>query len=142
MKANELMLGDLLKPKNVDSYFKVGFIGVDSIWNDTDTAEWYLDEIEPIPLTSEILEKNGFKFDGSGQCSMMFLNKPQFAEGLRFNIYVGLKRKTIEVFAAHPVEKSPNWRKSNKVYLEVCGCYVHELQHCLKLVGIKKEIEL
>ena len=101
-----------------------------------------LDAIEPVPLTPEILEKNGFKFDGSGQCSMMFLSKPQFAEGLRFNIYVGLKRKTIEVFAAHPIEKSPNWRKSNKVYLEVCGCYVHELQQALQLCGIKKEVEL
>lgn len=101
-----------------------------------------VDQIEPIPLTQEILEKNGFKFDGSGQCSMMFLSEPRFSEELRFNIYVGLKRKTIEVFAAHPIERLPNWRKSNKVYLEVCGCYVHELQHTLRLCGIDKEIEI
>ena len=98
--------------------------------------------LDPIPLTPEILEKNGFKFDGSGQRSMMLISKPHFSEGIRYNIYVGLKKKTIEVFVAHPVEKSPNWRKSNKVYLEVCGLYVHELQHCLKLVGIDKEIIL
>ena len=99
-------------------------------------------ELSGIPLTPEILEKNGFRFDGSGRRSMMFISEPHFADGIRFNIYVGLKHKTIEVFAAHPVEKSPNWRKSNKVYLEVCGCYVHELQHALRLCGIDKTIEL
>lgn len=85
--------------------------------NQFDGGIW-IDYLDPIPLTPEILEKNGFVFAGDGQMCMMFLSKPQFAEGLRFNIYVGLKRKTIEVFAAHPIEKSPNWRKSNKVYLE------------------------
>lgn len=73
---------------------------------------------------------------------MMLISKPHFSEGIRYNIYVGLKKKTIDVFVAHPVEKSPNWRKSNKVYLEVCGLYVHELQHALRLCGIDKTIEL
>ena len=104
--------------------------------------ELSVEELAGIPLTPEILEKNGFRFDGSGRRSMMFISEPHFADGIRFNIYVGLKHKTIEAFAAHPVEKSPNWRKSNKVYLEVCGCYVHELQHALRLCGIEKEIEL
>lgn len=99
-----------------------------------------VEDAEPIPLTPEILEKNGFKFDGSGQCSMMFISEPHFSEGQRFNIYVGLKHKTIDVFVAHPIEKSPNWRKSNKVCLEVCGCYVHELQHALRLCGIDKDL--
>lgn len=36
-------------------------------------------EINPIPLTPEILEKNGFKFDGSGQRSMMLISTPYFS---------------------------------------------------------------
>ena len=95
----------------------------------------------PIPLTSEMLEKNGFKPDGSGQKSYCLLT-PFGIEGLRYNIYVGLRQKTIEVHAAHKVLKKDNWRKVNKLYLEVCGPYVHELQHALKLCGIDKEITL
>lgn len=139
MKAQDLMIGDWVKSRGkiekVTSVYE-GYICTDTF---EDSHDYYF---EPIPLTPEILEKNGFTWDGSGQRSMMFLSKPQFAEGLRFNIYVGLKRKTIEAFAAHPIERTPNWRKSNKVYLEVCGCYVHELQHALRLCGIEKEIEL
>lgn len=139
MKANELMIGNWVKSRGkIEQVREVydGFICTDSF---KDSHDYYFD---PIPLTQEILEKNEFKFDGSGQRSMMLISTPHFSEGIRYNIYVGLKKKTIEVFVAHPVEKSPNWRKSNKVYLEVCGCYVHELQHALRLCGIEKEIVL
>lgn len=100
-----------------------------------------LEDITPIPITPEILEKNGFKPDGSGQISYCLLT-PFGIEGLRYSIYVGLRQKTIEVHAAHTVLKKDNWRKVNKTYLEVCGPYVHELQHALKLCGIDKEIKL
>lgn len=151
MKENDIMLGDLVRRRwtctdtgrEVIKDLQVAEIRKNGntlyAWSKNGNMG-RVEDLEPIPLTAEILEKNGFKFDGSGQCSMMFLSKPQFAEGLRFNIYVGLKRKTIEVFAAHPIEKSPNWRKSNKVYLEVCGCYVHELQHAIRLCGIDLDI--
>ena len=153
MKASDIQIGDWVRRRwtcadtgrEIVKDFQVAEIRKNwdtlYVWKDGGNMG-AVEQIEPIPLTPEILEKNGFKFDGSGQCSMMFLSKPQFAEGLRFNIYVGLKRKTIEVFAAHPIEKSPNWRKSNKVYLEVCGCYVHELQQAISLCGIDKEINL
>ena len=129
MKATELMIGDWVYLEDMGICAPVMTL-----------KEGYEYKSRPIPLTPEILEKNGFKFDGSGQRSMMFISTPHFDNGIRYNIYVGLKNKTIEVFAAHPVEKSPNWRKSNKVYLEVCGCFVHELQHALRLCGIEKDI--
>ena len=153
MKANELMIGDLVTFKDCQNDETPSIVKIWQI-NDDGEAFAFIDgddaldeiiidnEIVGIPITPEILEKNGFKFDGSGQRSMMLISTPLFSEGIRYNIYVGLKKKTIEVFVAHPVEKSPNWRKSNKVYLEVCGCYVHELQHALRLCGIEKEIEL
>ena len=101
------------------------------------------EQLEGIELTEEILEKNGFKWDGSGQSSMMNISPFSRSEtGVRYNIYVGLKYKTIEVFVAPPVEKTPGWRKSNKVYLEHCGCYVHELQRALSLCGIEWDIEI
>ena len=153
MKANELMIGDLVTFKDCQNDETPSIVKIWQI-NDDGEAFAFIDgddaldeiiidnEIVGIPITPEILEKNGFKFDGSGQRSMMLISTPLLSEGIRYNIYVGLKKKTIEVFVAHPIEKSPNWRKSNKVYLEVCGCYVHELQHALRLCGIEKEIEL
>ena len=144
MKANEICIGDFVRVKHLSKSGKVYRIDAANGNKNCSVAlfdgDFSLDDIEPIELTPEILEKNGFKFDGSGQRSMMFISTPHFDNGIRYNIYVGLKNKTIEVFAAHPVEKSPNWRKSNKVYLEVCGCFVHELQHALRLCGIEKDI--
>lgn len=142
MNTNELMLGDWVAFRQ-DYPDRVSGISADGYSVNLVNDNWVLaDDIRPIPLTQEILEKNGFKFDGSGTRCMMFLSEPRFADGIRFNLYVGLKNKTIETYAAHPVEKSPNWRKSNKVSLEVCGLYVHELQHALRLCRIKNEIVL
>lgn len=154
LHANELMLGDWLRlrytenGKEVVKDFQVDQIrrlSTDSedvyVWSRDGGNMGLVEKMEPIPITKEILEKNGFRFDGSGQRSMM-LATPFGESGTRWNIYVGLKHKTIDVFSAPPEEKYPNWRKCNKVYLEVCGCFVHELQHCLKLSGIDKEIVL
>lgn len=138
MEAKDLMIGDWVKSRGkiekVTSVYE-GYICTDSF---KDSHDYYF---EPIPLTPEILEKNGFTWDGSGQRSMMF-NTPIDDEGVRYFIYVGFKRGTIEIHAAHPILKCERWRKANKVYLEVCGLYVHELQHALRLCGIEKEIEL
>jgi len=142
MKASDLMIGDWMQDITPCVIDAVSNEDICTYRNEIGYVTANPSNLKPIPLTAEILERNGFKYDGSGQMSMMFLSKPQFSEGIRFNIYVGLKKKTIEVFAAHPIEKSPNWRKSNKVFLEVCGCYVHELQHALRLCGIDKDIEL
>ena len=143
MKAEELMIGDWVIVYEKAMPVKAMVDGVYGnnafVLGHQRTVENGF--VEPIRLTPEILEKNGFKYDGSGQRSMMLMT-PHGESGTRWNIYVGLKHKTIDVFSAPPVEKSPGWRKHNKVYLEVCGCYVHELQHALRMCGIDKTIEL
>lgn len=147
MKAEELCIGDWVEfPHCIDRIVDLPYIRGNGLCASFAASATLftvpIEQLKPIPLTQEILEKNGFKFDGSGQRSMMLISTPHFSEGIRYNIYVGLKKKTIEVFSAHPEEKSPNWRKSNKVYLEVCGCYVHELQRALRLCNIDKEMVL
>ena len=148
MKTNELIRGDIILyeydgqkfPARVIEIYRSSVL-VESVDGEYEPIEIEEDKIFPVGLTPEILEKNGFKYDGSGQRCMMLMT-PHGESGTRWNIYVGLKRKTIEVFSAPPVEKSPGWRKSNKVYLEVCGCFVHELQHALRLCGITLNIEV
>lgn len=65
MKANELMIGDWVSIKGHPckvSYlapFDIGDTRLSVISNGYD-GNTYLDEIEPIPLTTEILEANGW----------------------------------------------------------------------------------
>lgn len=142
MEANELMIGDLVS-LNGDTIAKVISIAADGIYFEDSISEGVasFDRVLPIPLTADILEKNGFRVDGSGTNSRMCCT-PFEEPGIRYNIYVGLKYKTIDVFAAHPEERKKGWRKSNRVYLEISGPFVHELQHALRLCGIDKEITL
>ena len=152
MKIEELQIGDYLqyttddgKEHTVkvtqlekDGYHKEGVSFIPP-WDKDDEWDVSLSKVRPIPLTEEILKKNGFRFDGSGQRSMLLMT-PWKEMGIRWHIYVGLKHRTIDVLAAHPEERSPGWRKSNKIVLNVSGCYVHELQHAIRMAGIEGEI--
>lgn len=78
-------------------------------------------EIEPIPLTSEILEKNGFEKWDDGWC-----------------IY-DQESTGIEVAWVGTILKIEG-QCGNLELPDVM--YVHQLQHALRLCGIEKEIEL
>ena len=80
-----------------------------------------LEEIKPIPLTAEILEKNGFTK------SNIFVEWKYEEEG----IYI--------LWKPFPFLKI----ETENVQLNLSGCeYVHELQHAFKDCGIEKEIVL
>ena len=111
-------------------------------YNDT----FSLGKIEPIPLTPEILEKNGFEFgyttseeefchavgcgypaekgwcydEGAGEIKIIFPNEN---DGGLIRLDDQCADKHLELIFVKPI-------------------MVHELQHCLKLVGIDKTIEL
>lgn len=91
-------------------------------------------QITPIPLTPEILEKNGWKRNG-GQYS--FTYKP-YAGGK-----VELIGFFIEMFKdVHDMLKHRCFQitHENKV---ICGCfYVHEIQHLLFGLGLNSEMEV
>lgn len=143
MKAKDLMIGDWLKcsdptpfritdieTENGTSYFRV-----------TGDDGWVVDggELEPIPLTAEILEKNGFEelMSESEVSAARFGRKPeptgvwQYGFG-RFDsvAYVPeqsfLRIKFMEGYTADMANIK----------------YVHELQHALRLCGVEKEIIL
>lgn len=142
MKAEDLMIGDWVdvyhelpdesgfyKPLQVTGLHQnngicFGDSIIESPWNDPEEFE---EEIKPIPLTEEILEKNGFGFidtfngeyysvwtgwwilDGLELCC---------CSNLKFPVYFNISDANVKVN------------------------YVHELQHALKLCGIEKEIVL
>lgn len=94
----------------------------------------YIGELYPIPLTSEILEKNGWKRNG-GQYS--FTYKPYAGDKVEL---IGF---FIEMFKdVHDMLKHRYFQitHENKV---ICGCfYVHQLQHHLFGLGINHKMEV
>ena len=157
MKHTDLMLNDLVMYQG--EILRVGCISDYDIkidlfedGEDTPYAEiWQeeLDEVKPIPLTDEILEKNGFAIeerDGD-------ITFPYLAFIIKNDEY------SVEItwYDSHDVYE-PNTGKYlhsapevwNMEILGKCGNYdcgknkifVHELQHALRLCGIDKEIVL
>jgi hypothetical protein len=102
-----------------------------------------LDDIQPIPLTPEILEKNGFHISKKNA----LVNEFFFAADLEW-----IPHTCIEVnLYKHPIMGAETliriWTKSqgcegqNNVH--ICNLrFIHELQHALRLCGIEKEIVL
>lgn len=111
MKAEELMVGDWVLDTYTNKPMRIEGIN--------GSNPRFGQDLEPIPLTPEILEKNGFRY-----------NDAPFVNGWeQFGLTL--------------------YRDGGNGYLINCGINValiinsvHELQHCLKLVGIDKEIEL
>lgn len=128
MKANELMIDDwVLHEGEPYQIRQLGIYGVDRDGEDYPAvcvgkpkgvgliAE--RNEIEPIPLTAEILEKNGFS-DKYAEDDLSYATD-----------YCG------DVIGVHICGKGG-------IMDEMYFNYVHELQHALKLCRIDKTIEL
>ena len=78
-------------------------------------------KVEPIPLTPEILEKNGF---------------------IHYTDFYMWKEESLEPIHLDNYDED-GWRSRINCDNIPCECkYVHQLQHALKLCGINKTIEL
>ena len=136
MKAKDLMVGDRVFLFG-DKPVKVDCIGnVDVYLSDENGIDWRVtyEHIKPIPLTPEILEKNGFK-----NTSIVIIDTRKMrwvSEDTRTEI-------TIWMDDTLPMEIVKNVYYEDEVsYTLPFPSTVHELQHALKLCGIEKEIEL
>ena len=149
MKANELMIGDWVTSRKwIEKPFRLinvtekkGDFFYGRTAEDSIVGPFFIEELEPIPLTPEILEKNGWEKDDDG-----------FYEPIMELNEVSKDRKGESIWIEWSIEKheldvskeTPNIRTSigcmNRVYI-VCE-FVHELQHALNLCGIEKEIIL
>lgn len=125
MKANELMIGDWVKAKDIE-YAQISFIdqygdiGLDM--KDESKNPFQEQEIDPIPLTDEILEANGFeKF---GDCC---LHKLQLEEE---RIIIQANLVYIEIYSTS--------RHERMLRLHSVKFHVHQLQHALRLCGLNE----
>ena len=131
MKANELMIGDWVYNPFTRKILRLTF------GRDLDLVEGLC--LEPIPLTVEILEKNGFEelMNEGESCASRFGRTPkttgvwQYGFGWFNSVAYVPKRNFLRI-----------------KFMEGCTAdiddikYVHELQHALRLFKVAKEIEL
>ena len=127
MEVKDLMIGDFI----IHGFKQIGKVtelsnGIVTVYDKgLDDGEGHCEvtfaenEIQPIPLTPEILEKNGFVNLQHSNCYHIY-----------DNLYFSFELN--ELYVNEGYENS-----------KVCNIhYVHELQHALRLCGIDKEIIL
>ena len=133
MKVEDLMLGDWV----LDTEFernepdRIGIVEDDGrVWLKNRRCYQSVTTCEPIPITPEILEKNGFELrpDGWLWCkeeiedqNYIFIQFRKGCDGIR----------NCELNYIHCVRAT---------FKQIC--YVHQLQHALRLCGINKTIKL
>lgn len=135
MKAIELMPGDIVQHhgeilKLYEFSRKYAYFGEGHPLNGI-----LLDEVEPVPLTPEILEKNGFSTYGEAYYLPNDKKNGDVTVSVGFYMYctiINIKKGNIQFFKEVPCE----YRSSSR------NIYIHELQHALRLCGIDKNIEI
>lgn len=143
MESKDLMLGDLVTFKDCQNDDEPIVV---KIWMINDDGEAFAfidspdaleeisidDEIVGIPLTPEILEKNGF-----------IIKHPESEKRTYWRDcagqIVGHKNRGLMLMEIHGNPKKFGYFIP---YFKGHLYYVHELQHALRLCGIDKEIEL
>lgn len=127
IKLDELMIGDWFQTTYPSG--RVVYRKITGIFNNyVNTEDGTTNAIEPIPITPEILEKNGFE-----SVKNIFGFKT-YKLNDDFILEDRGKRKCLCRSCYKTQPSSTFW---------VCDIeYVNELQHALKLIGITKIIEL
>lgn len=146
MTANELMCGDWVSATAEDGITYIGKVESIGILRDLDMkatlvriyvdsdkrlyVDMLVEKVEPIPLTEEILEKNGWDI---GPYSILKVCNDKWLEFYHHERRLRLWWKGID-----------EWQNDAEVQ-EVCfqcNCtYVHEFQHALRLCGLNEMAE-
>ena len=128
MKAKDLMIGDWVKDLTENRYDRIEDVeSRGRVFLENSKTYLFDDEIEFVPITREVLEKNGFNPDGT----INYLH---------------------EIYEAFIIEedKYDGYLSANGelgIFLfgkyHICDIrYVHELQHVLRVIEINKEITI
>lgn len=125
MKTGQIMIGDYLQRTYNKEIVKVREVRKNYVYVEGCAYEYEYDELEPIPLTAEILLMNGFERDSKGRIWGEY-----FEEDENSGLEITVEDKTGDVYWSY------NWAE----YLILKLKYVHQLQHAMRLCGIDKEI--
>ena len=148
MKASEFTIGDWVYIPMYHSDGSSGTAQINEIikkhgtyylkFGDFLSAE--IDKCQPVPLTPEILEKNGFKKDGYSS-----LSPDYYLEDDTCSIWINLNStcdKSKTVWCENKTTKFSVDMEESRLSLQKNPLFVHQLQHILNFCGIDKTIEL
>ena len=132
MKANELMIGDWVKfPIGNEKIIDLPYIpgkGICASFAASATLfPVEVEKLQPIPLTAEILEKNGLKPD-TAEDAYKYCYKKDDVSIVECYANAGGRYRGIISFG--------------DTRLRITLMFVHQLQHALRLCEIEKEIKL
>ena len=131
MEAKQLELGDWVKTQPGGIQRVLGLEEGHVVVKGISVVE---DCVEPILLTKEILEKNGFRKQKYGYFSYKDYNE-------RVDVMIGLGYTEIS-YIRYIFNPEDVTEVDFDCELNIKDCKVHELQHALKLFGIDKDIIL
>lgn len=135
VNISKLMVGDWVKTNpscgklacgiksNIAMVSEIGFSNSDGMYVSfvSIKGRYYDDELEPIQLTKDILEKNGFE------------------KNRDYGYYIGQSNSGYHIY----FDNNYLYIQAGYDIIEFAWCeYVHELQHALELCGIEKKIVL
>lgn len=131
MKATELIVGDYITVTPSGMLIQVAAVHKRKVayHTCTDRLSWVREGLlRPIPVTQEILEKNGFVTFISSQYTL-----PNCSAGVILTTLKGMPNASGKWLVAI---------KKGYTDAKIIITYVHELQHAFGLCGINKEITL
>lgn len=142
MKANELMIGDWVQD--------ISFVTIESLCSEDictyRNKEGFIytaniSNMKPVPLTAEILEKNGFNQNGIPEDMQPVEERDYYDETYVWSEIVDdYKENEVSVYLEYGKECVEIHCIKGSMDIE-CK-YVHQLQHALKVCGIDKNIVL
>lgn len=147
MKGSELQIGDWVQGFVPDSYSRIyGIFNEYRISVIAEPIKAYIelsvDEVQPIPLTPEILEKNGFKrIEGN-----RFYPNPRWVfaqDGSRDGVVIEIVLYEQPINGVNILTKINTQSSKDYGVNDFHNCdieYVHQLQQALRLCKIDKEI--
>ena len=157
MDIKELMIGDLvyskvhrlnykLEAKDVDVLAKVVSVSEDTITIElvnpfSDDSKYRiiqnLDSITPIPITEEILKKNGFKDYFESGFSKEYALRLQMDDFDEVSFWVEIpKSGNYMKFSYTPIGYSTRFSLARR------GLYIHDLQHALRMCYINIDLKI
>ena len=154
MRVEDLSIGDWVRHTFYEENLQIKRINGESerllVEKGLMSVSCHLDHFEPIPLTAEILEKNGWVREDYYYGVMD--GEPCF-DAYRCTIYKNGYKYDIELiddcgesFDLEITHIETDEAGEEKTYTQLLKClaiqHTHQLQHALRLAGVEKEIEI
>lgn len=146
MKTNELMIGDwvYIADDDMDSRFSARVEAIDMLENiyakvpgDKTAYPYSVDCAEPIPLSKEMLEKNGFVYTEPETTTMSEDNVWQVKDNDN-QVFIEIEEQMDDNLLNYYIGYFMHGVNSCEIYFK----HVHELQNILRLYNIDLEIIL